>query len=69
MWSPFVLSKQTESQLADFTQLFFGQALRFQRFSRGLWRIALQAANCLPYALSGQVWRLQLSLAQCRRKP
>ncbi|TBG58643.1 hypothetical protein ELG71_09945 [Rhizobium leguminosarum] len=28
MWSPFVLSKQTESQLADFTQLFFGQALR-----------------------------------------
>ncbi|MGO7345516.1 hypothetical protein ACC713_35140, partial [Rhizobium johnstonii] len=25
--SPFVLSKQTESQLADFTQLFFGQAL------------------------------------------
>ncbi|TAU56914.1 hypothetical protein ELI45_38815 [Rhizobium ruizarguesonis] len=29
MWSPFVLSKQTESQLADFTQLFFGQALRF----------------------------------------
>ncbi|WP_206743864.1 hypothetical protein, partial [Sinorhizobium glycinis] len=26
-WSPFVLSKQTESQLADFTQLFFGQAL------------------------------------------
>ncbi|TBZ97248.1 hypothetical protein E0H63_29975 [Rhizobium leguminosarum bv. viciae] len=27
MWSPFVLSKQTEPQLADFTQLFFGQAL------------------------------------------
>ncbi|OOO43314.1 hypothetical protein BS630_27215, partial [Rhizobium laguerreae] len=29
-WSPFVLSKQTESQLADFTQLFFGQALRLR---------------------------------------
>ncbi|RVK44098.1 hypothetical protein CN110_24710 [Sinorhizobium meliloti] len=28
MWSPFVLSKQTESQMTDFTQLFFGQALR-----------------------------------------
>ncbi|OKP63834.1 hypothetical protein BTE77_35085 [Ensifer adhaerens] len=27
MVSPFVLSKQTESQMTDFTQLFFGQAL------------------------------------------
>ncbi|TBF22433.1 hypothetical protein ELG83_36085 [Rhizobium leguminosarum] len=26
--APFVLSKQTASQLADSTQLFFGQALR-----------------------------------------
>ncbi|TAX82158.1 hypothetical protein ELH98_14395 [Rhizobium ruizarguesonis] len=33
MWSPFVLSKQTESQLADFTQLFFGQALRVAAYS------------------------------------
>ncbi len=28
MVSPFVLSKQTESQMTDFTQLFFGQALK-----------------------------------------
>ncbi|TBB58426.1 hypothetical protein ELH43_39820 [Rhizobium ruizarguesonis] len=34
MWSPFVLSKQTESQLADFTQLFFGQALRSKECQR-----------------------------------
>ncbi|TGE86098.1 hypothetical protein C9418_24735 [Rhizobium sp. SEMIA 4032] len=27
MWSPFVLSKQTESQTIDFTQPFFGQSL------------------------------------------
>ncbi|TBF43861.1 hypothetical protein ELG69_35350 [Rhizobium leguminosarum] len=36
MWSPFVLSKQTESQLADFTQLFFGQALKQEILPR--WR-------------------------------
>ncbi|TCA27770.1 hypothetical protein E0H66_31680, partial [Rhizobium leguminosarum bv. viciae] len=35
LWSPFVLSKQTESQLADFTQLFFGQALRPEWSGRG----------------------------------
>ncbi|TCR74105.1 hypothetical protein EV561_12474, partial [Rhizobium sp. BK376] len=41
LWSPFVLSKQTESQMTDFTQLFFGQALSFRKVIVGL-RYAVQ---------------------------
>jgi len=43
--------------------------LGFQAFSGECGRIALRVANYLPYALARQEWRLQLSLAQFRRKP
>ncbi|QAS81216.1 hypothetical protein CO657_25285 (plasmid) [Rhizobium acidisoli] len=43
LWSPFVLSKKTESQLADFTQLFFGQALRARFKSSFVYPISCDA--------------------------
>ncbi|TAY45319.1 hypothetical protein ELH88_01385 [Rhizobium ruizarguesonis] len=48
MWSPFVLSKQTESQLADFTQLFFGQAHReWGSATTGPGTAPAEASDCL----------------------
>ncbi|TZG33126.1 hypothetical protein AGR1_21535 [Agrobacterium sp. B1(2019)] len=60
MWSPFVLSKQTESQMTDFTQLFFGQPLRPNNLF-----LALEMLHCVAKGLDFCAYFPSTTLAEC----